>query len=515
MKQTLIQIHYHLRAGGVATVIRRYSKAFSEVTNDDSQSLLICNEDVSASDDYTKIIRLNECEYKKYTDKSEFTNDRIKIESFLEQCINEQRKKGHVVVIAHNLALGKNLALTAAFYNCAKKNLQKTITFFSVVHDFAEEGRIGELDAIRSVEQFQNNIKKQMYCIGVPVKIVVPNQSTKRMMQKCGFDVTTVFNPVNCEKLVVDKKNIETIRHSVLYNAHRKLLPFNSNKQIAYYPVRIIPRKNIYEAILLSCIFLDSSLITGPAGNSEIDLIRYRNLNNFIRKNKLPVMTDVITTCNLQNDYNNTLIETIMLAADYIVSTSITEGFGYALFEPWAQEKMVIARKNSAFTMPDGWNGDSMYSFLPVPVKWVDINCLEKEYDTYFFECYGKQKEWSFETAFLHSTFIDFAALTESMQMSIIEMIIYDNNKRNEWLKIIEKSFDGWPGLQNVYNSAKLSVTLHSTIIRNEFNDAAFRNTFNNVFLQSKQDFFQQAEYHKIGSHFQSSDYFRLLPGNK
>lgn len=515
MKLTLIQIHYHLRAGGVTTVIRRYSEVFAKLTNCDSKSFVICNEKLSSGDNYTKIVHVNECEYKKYTDETDFINDRKKIESCLDKCIHEQHKEGRVVVIAHNLALGKNLALTSAFYNFTKRYSQDNVTFFSVLHDFAEEGRVRELDAIRNVERFQHDIKKQMYCIDAPVKIIVPNKSAMYMMREFGFDVTTVSNPVNCELHVVNNKDIENIRYSLFSNAHKQAFPFDINKRIAYYPVRIIPRKNIYEAILISCVFFDSSLITGPSGNSVQDTIRYRKLDNFIRKNKLPVITDVIEKCDLQNKYHEKQVETIILASDYVVSTSVAEGFGYTLFEPWIQQKPLIARKIAGFRMPDGWNDDSMYSFLPVPVKWIDINRINKEYDMYFFECFGKEKKWPFEKYFVHDIFVDFAALSEFDQMSIIEMVLNDSSKRNDWFKILEESINGWSGLQQIYNRAIQSVAHHSNIVKSEFSENVFRKKFSEVFLQSGANRIQQAEYQKIETYFQSPDYFRLLLGNQ
>jgi glycosyltransferase involved in cell wall biosynthesis len=515
MKQTLIQIHYHLRAGGVTTVIRRYSEFFIKLTNCDSQSFVICNENESAGDDYTKITHVHECEYKQYSNATEFISDRSKIESCLEKCISQQHKLGKVIIIAHNLALGKNLALTSAFYNCARRYSQDTIVFFSVLHDFAEEGRISEIEAIRNVGQFQNDIKKQMYCIDAPVKIVVPNKSMMRILRQFGFDVATVSNPVNCQKLIVNKKEIDHIRQSVFDTAQELLLSFNKNKKLAYYPVRIIPRKNIYEAILLSCIFFNSSLITGPYGNSVQNIIRYRILDTFVKKNKLPVMTDVIAKCNLQNDDHETLVEKLMLASDFVISTSVAEGFGYTLYEPWIQQKMLIARKVSGYGMPVGWNQESMYSLLPVPVKWIDINRIKKQYDIYFNKCFAKEMNWSFEHYFVYDSFVDFAVLSEYDQMSIIEKILNDSCMCNKWLKILEESIPGWPGLQNVYNRSMQSVEHHSNIVQSEYNHNVFKKTFSDIFLQSVTTRIQHADYQKIEDHFQSPEFFRLLLGNQ
>lgn len=513
MIESLIQIHYHLRTGGVTTVIQRYSEVFGKLTIRESESLIFCNRNTFMENTDSKVVHVEECEYKKYNEKNDFYNDRMKIESDLEKCISEQQKKGRVVVIAHNLALGKNLALTSAFYNCAIKNTLNLVTFFSVFHDFPEEGRVDELDAIRDVERFQSDIKKQMYCIDAPVTIVVPNVNAMRMMLECGFKVSMVSNPVNCKKVGINSKEIENIHNSILYHAHEQQVPFNVHKPVAYYPVRIIPRKNIYEAILISCIFFNSSLITGPSGNSEQDSIHYRNLIDFINKNRLPVMTDVIKRCHLQNDYDEIPVETIMLAADYLLSTSVAEGFGYTLFEPWIQQKTLIARKNPGLDMPDGWNGESMYSFLPVPVKWIDIKRVVKCYEIYFFKCFNKKMPWSVTNAYIHGAFIDFAVLPECIQRSIIETIISDNNMRCEWLTILKENINGWPGLQNVYNNAKRSIKRHSDIVASEFNESVFQKQFSEVFLQDISISSHNAEYQKIGAHFQSPEYFRLQLG--
>jgi len=513
MKLSLIQVHYHLRAGGVSTVMRRYSEMFSKLTCCEEQSFVFCSENESAGDAYTKIIQVKECEYKKYTNEFDYITDRKKIEFLLDKCIAEQHQNGHVVVIAHNLALGKNLALTSAFYNCAKNNTLDSITFYSVLHDFSEEGRISEIEAIKTVECFQNDIKRQMYCIDVPVKIIVPNRSMMHMLQACGFDVSLVSNPVNCDTIKIDKKNIENLRHFIFDQAHKLQLPFDNKRKIAYYPVRIIPRKNIYEAILISCIFFESSLITGPSGGAELDTIRYSNLDNFIRRNQLPVMTDIVAKCDLQIGKNQ--VETIMFTADFVVSTSIAEGFGYTLFEPWIQQTMLIARKIPGYSMPDGWDDESMYSFLPVPVKWISMEIVNNCYNKFFSECFGKHITWSVQELFVKGIFIDFAVLPECIQISIIELILNDRTKRNEWLTLLEKNIDGWPGLQKIYNKANRSISYHSKIVSSEFNEIVFKKTFSEVFLKNRLNGYQQANYQKIEKHFQSPDYFRLLLGNQ
>ncbi len=515
MIESLIQVHYHLRTGGVTTVIRRYSEVFHKLTNCISNSFVFCNEYEFTGDNNLKVVHVKECEYKKYKGKNDFYNDRKKIESGLEKCICEQHNNGRVIVIAHNLVLGKNLALTSAFYNCAKNNTLDTVTFFSVFHDFPEEGRVDDIDAIRDVERFQSDIKKQMYCIDAPVKIVVPSENAMRMMCQCGFNASMVSNPVNCTKVDINSKEIDYIRNSIWYHAHEQQLPFDKHKKIAYYPVRIIPRKNIYEAILISCIFFNSSLITGPSGNSEQDINHYRNLIDFISKNRLPVMTDVIKKCDLHNAYDEAPVENIMLATDYIVSTSVAEGFGYTLFEPWIQQKMLIARKNSGLDMPEGWNGESMYSFLPVPVKWIDTERVVKCYEMYFVECFKKKIPWSIKKSFIHGEYIDFAVLPECIQKSIIELIISDNKMRSEWLTILEENISGWPGLQNIYNNAKRSIKHHSNIVSSEFSEIIFKKEFSEVFLQDTSQSSHNAEYQKIEVHFQSPDYFRLLLGKQ
>jgi hypothetical protein len=53
-----------------------------------------------------------------------------------------------ICVIGHNLTLAKNPALTAAFAHCAQRCSQPSgaVSFFSVIHDFAEDGRCSRME---------------------------------------------------------------------------------------------------------------------------------------------------------------------------------------------------------------------------------------------------------------------------------------------------------------------------------------------------------------------------------
>ncbi len=294
MNNALIQVHYHLRPGGVSTVIKRYCSAFRALTGNDTGSYILC-EDLGAIDIDPKnasICSIDECGYRSYNNRDEFISFREKIITKIE-CFLKSITFNKLTVVVHNMTLAKNLALTSAVFLLSQKLTSDTIQFFSVIHDFSEEGRVDLLDNIREVEHYEEHIKKQMYFCNSPVKLVVPNESSFDLLCKNNFNVSLVPNPVNCIQL--DNVNIDrfAVKECIINKAAESGIVLSKEKKLAYYPVRLVSRKNIYEAITLSCIFLDSSLIAGPSGTGVDEIERYKNLNLFIKRHKLPIFTDV------------------------------------------------------------------------------------------------------------------------------------------------------------------------------------------------------------------------------
>jgi len=191
---------------------------------------------------------------------------------------------------------------------------------------------------------------------------------------------------------------------------------------MALYPIRAIRRKNIGEAILLS-LFLGPAqavVITLPP-NSPADKNSYRAWKNFVRDQNLSVTFDQ----GLRHDF-----ETLVSSAGLLISTSITEGFGFSFLEPWLFGKLLWGRKLADICRDFESNGlslEHLYTGLYVPTDWIGL----QQFRTRWHECVLKAARLfnlSIDDARLRNAFdhltsdalIDFGLLDESAQKQVI-----------------------------------------------------------------------------------------------
>ena len=60
--------------------------------------------------------------------------------------------------------------------------------------------------------------------------------------------------------------------------------------------------------------------------------------------------------------------------ADGCISTSVIEGFGYALYEPWLYGRGVIGRMPEGFSAAGGIRVPQLYDAMLLPAAWIDSN---------------------------------------------------------------------------------------------------------------------------------------------
>ncbi|MGI9256147.1 MAG: hypothetical protein ACR2PY_04360 [Salinispira sp.] len=144
------------------------------------------------------------------------------------------------------------------------------------------------------------------------------------------------------------------------------------SKRFALYPVRGIRRKNIGELILLSVLFNDITFGITLEPKNPADIPSYRFWENFAKETKAPV------------EFNIAEREGFAAAlerADFFISTSVQEGFGFTFLEPWTLQKAVAGRTipyvNTDFTA-SGIHMNYMYDEIPVPVEEVDMDLFQE-----------------------------------------------------------------------------------------------------------------------------------------
>ena len=220
--------------------------------------------------------------------------------------------------------------------------------------------------------------------------------------------------------------------------------PFTLNNGIEYtdntvlYPIRAIRRKNIGEAILLSLFFKHNERlsITLPP-NSPADLKSYTDWIDFVKNKNLNVEFE----SGLNNDFSR-----LVLSSRFLITTSISEGFGFSFIEPWCAKKFIWGRKLPDICRDFENNGirlGHLYSKLLVPVEWIGKNnfyqrwkgCIFKICRQFDYEIDKKSLDKIFPQV-IENESIDFGMLDEPFQKQIIYHITSNRNKKKELISL-------------------------------------------------------------------------------
>jgi hypothetical protein len=196
------------------------------------------------------------------------------------------------------------------------------------------------------------------------------------------------------------------------------------------YPIRAIRRKNIGEAILLSLFFQKavSLAITLPP-NSPVDIDSYNGWKSFVKRYGLNVEFDA----GLEHDFPD-LVQT----SHFLITTSITEGFGFSFIEPWLASKIVWGRRLARICVDFERNGvrlEHMYEKLRIPIHWVGPEdffskwqtCILNNCNLFEYTMDSRQIQTAFSMITNDGT-IDFGLLDEAFQKKIIVYILSHKN---------------------------------------------------------------------------------------
>ena len=386
-------IHYHLKTGGVTTVLKQQIKAIQNSCD----TFVLTGSDQKSSFPVDAVF-IPGLGYDSPSQKKPSPNEVA--ESIISAISAKFGSKCDVLHI-HNPTLAKN----TDFLNILKELQIRKLNLFLQIHDFAEDGR-------PKVYFFDQYLSDCHYG--------VINSRDYDMLLKAGLK----------------KEGLHKIFNMVEPFTLKETIDYTDN--IVLYPIRAIRRKNIGEAILLSFFFINHERlsITLPP-NSPADFKSYRGWINFVKNNNLNVEFE----SGLKNDFSK-----LVLSSRFLITTSITEGFGFSFIEPWCAKKVIWGRKLPDICRDFENNGISLghlYAELLVPVEWIEKdnfyqkwkgcilkNCKLLNYDI---------DESSIDKIFsqvVKNEIIDFGLLDESLQKKIISRIMSSKNEKKELIRL-------------------------------------------------------------------------------
>jgi len=400
LSMKIAYLHYHLKTGGVTTVIRQQA----ETIRTEADVLVLAGEPPQAPFP-ADCVTISGLGYDR--PNGETRQDEVdKIADEILTVLRSRWGKGTGLVHIHNPTLAKNSRILKVIKQLQKNNIRLLLQ----IHDFAEDGR----STAYSAEAYPENCH-----------YAVINSRDYRILRKAGLAAGGLHRlPNMIDDLFFKKTDIPAISHVL-------------------YPVRAIRRKNIGEAILLSLFFPDDVplCITLPP-NSPGDLLIYEDWKAFVRQKHLNVEFDA----GLKNEF-----EDLVRSAAYFLTTSITEGFGFSFLEPWLAGKLLWGRKLNEVCRDferNRVNLSHLYQRLQTPLDWINRDHLldrlktAVELNSRRFDLSIKQSDadLTFMQSFKNDR-IDFGRMDEFFQKKIISRLISSETARNQlktinpWLK--------------------------------------------------------------------------------
>jgi glycosyltransferase involved in cell wall biosynthesis len=373
-------LHYHLKTGGVTTVLKSQISALQG-----NCEILVLTGDRAGTALPCQVVEIPGLGYDR-TDvpspTSKSTADRVL------KTLSDVWPGGCDVLHIHNPTLAKN----KNFIRCIKRLQVSGVRLFLQIHDFAEDGRPGAY----SRESYPEDCHYG-----------VINTRDKRILIKAGLKKSGV--------------------HLIPNTIHPLPIAIGRvSDGLVLYPVRAIRRKNIGEAVLLS-LYLRSGQYIGVTlpPNSRQDMGSYRDWRTFVKKKRLNVAFDL----RQQHGFAS-----LVGAASSMITTSIAEGFGFSFLEPWTVNKVLQGRRLGGICTDFEKNGlylDFLYDKLEIPLKWFEADVFFQTWQRAVInaaDTYGKTVDLESMNRYLASLVedgvADFGVLSERFQRQVISYLL-------------------------------------------------------------------------------------------
>ncbi len=455
----IVFIHYHLKTGGVTAVLRQQVEAMLHTS-----APLILTGVPPKTPFPCDTVHIPGLGY------DESGLNRFEPEKVATAIIKEIRLKwesGCDLIHVHNPTLAKN----RNFLKILKILQKEKIRLFLQIHDFAEDGR--------PLAYFSEDDYVSDCHYGVI------NSRDYNILLKAG------------------------LKKEGLHQIFNTLTPFNFKatdtilKNYVLYPVRAIRRKNIGEAILLSLFFTNGEIlvITLPP-NSPVDIKSYEGWKTFVEEKQI----DIIFEAGLNLEFSD-----LVLAAEFLITTSIAEGFGFSFLEPWTAKKFLWGRRLPEICRDFEKNGvrlDHLYSRLNVPVEWIGRERLFQTWKSCM-QGAGAMFDITIDEAAIKNAFektidtdiIDFGLLDEAFQKTIISKALSDSANRNALIHL--NPFLSNPG--DVSNKDGL-IQNNLKAVSRHYNQTRYRKNLLDVYTRVIRDNVHQ----KIDKKILLSEFFNL-----
>lgn len=461
----IVFIHYHLKTGGVTSVIRQQAAVLQGAGY---QALVLCGQS-PPPDVHIPFAVIPGLAYDGLRDPDLSARE---VAADIDSAIHAHWPQGADLVHVHNPTLAKNRLFQDILFLLQERGHR----LLCQIHDFAEDGRPAAFF-------------RQSYTADCHYAVL--NKRDYDLLLASGLKPDGVHLLPNPVQALEDIPAPTSLVHGPVL-----------------YPVRAIRRKNVGEALLLSLFFKPGNplFITLPP-NSPQDILSYRDWRGFAGQHGLKVRFEVGLTHAFKS-----------LVSDccFILTTSVTEGFGYAFLEGWTGARVVWGRLLPGICrdfLDQGIRLDHFYPHLRIPLAWLDAEALSVRWQQVFIRSAKRlgialtddmaQNAWSQVTG---KGMIDYGLLHEDFQKQVMVHLLQNPESRGELTAI-----NGF--LAHAPQSESRNLVAHNRrIIAKRFNLECYRKKLLQIYPRVVQiQVRHQLDKAKLASAFMAPHRFSLL----
>ena len=263
--------------------------------------------------------------------------------------------KGMEVVVIENPFLGTyHLSAMMGFSIYAQEYKPAGTKVFFRIHDLYTDAP----QYSKNLEKFCSSSKIKAIIKGKGVDgFLVVNRALKKELIRAGVSSQKIFYLPNGINASIFKERLTKKESDLIYKDLDIASKDKRKTKILFYPVRVVPRKNIEEAILLTYFIREVTgdnyilVVSGKVDKHDpLSRAYHQSLKKLARVAKFPIIFTK-GTFPLERKYDSRgkikkfSIGDLYQISQAVIMTSFREGFGYPFLECWFAGKVVIGHR--------------------------------------------------------------------------------------------------------------------------------------------------------------------------
>jgi hypothetical protein len=423
----IVILHCHFERGGVTSVVENHVRALRDCDRVEQIVLVSGKRAGGLSSDTTSAVKRISAAHFDYDAENHTADSLPDRVSQIAQNLEQQLAgvgitRDNSVLHWHNHGLGKNSAAPATIRHLAESGWRILLQ----IHDFAEDNRPENYQRLIVASGATNKaeIDRYLYPVAPQIRYATLTQADAAVLTRLGIPTRQTDCLPNS---VVPAAGGQTDKRESLAKIV-KAMNLPEDASWCLYPVRGIRRKNVGEFLML-CRWLKPNQFGGltlcPA--TPIERRSYERWRELAGEVAPKALFDAGQDPNVSFNDN-------ISASEFIVSTSVAEGFGMAYLEPWLAHREVIARRLPTVTDDFEQSGvklPKLYDGITIPgdKEWIR-NCRAESSAAASAAWSGLPDEFRLSVGLDLSDNddpIDFASLTPLRQIDVIRKLAADS----------------------------------------------------------------------------------------